>query len=445
MKRIKLLLIGFALAFSVQAQNTPQGIAYQAVAVKDGSYSVAGENPQSVYWSNKAIKVRFTIFDQYPNGTQSYQEYHETNTDAYGVFNLIIGQGTVISGNFENIPWERGTAHLQVEIDFNNDNTYTLTSLERFWSVPYAFFSEQSLTDQTDSAIAEVTDKITYLSNRDRDTVVGNEIQSLTIQGDSLSISGANTVKLNFPANLDNDPGNELQTLSVNGDSLGISNGNTVKLLFPKNLDNDSTNELQRIVLTNDTIRLSHGGGNIALQDINDYIRNYQDTTTFLSSGRFIGFDSDTLWKCPQGVNRIIIELWGGGGKNGNRKYCNGYCNNSTNSEANGGVGGNGGYLRDTITVVPGQSYAITIGDVKTNSTNTYFGNYYAEGGGNGGNAYCPGGCARAGARGTNGSVIGYDYKALVIPAYIPNGYVGNEVPDCCAPPNARGFAIIQF
>ncbi len=308
MKRIKLLLIGFALAFSVQAQNTPQGIAYQAVAVKDGSYSVAGENPQSVYWSNKAIKVRFTIFDQYPNGTQSYQEYHETNTDAYGVFNLIIGQGTVISGDFEAIPWELGTAHLQVEIDFNNDNTYTLTSLEKFWSVPYAFFSEQSMSNQTDSAIAVVTDKITYLSNRDRDTVVGNEIQSLAIQGDSLSISGANTVKLNFPANLDNDPGNELQTLSVNGDSLGISNGNTVKLNFPanldndpsnelqtlsvkgdsleisngnavklnfpKNLDNDSTNEIQRIALINDTLVLSNGGGKVPLEAVKAFITN---------------------------------------------------------------------------------------------------------------------------------------------------------------------------
>ena len=31
--------------FTAQGQNVPQGIAYQAVAVKDGSYSVAGQNP----------------------------------------------------------------------------------------------------------------------------------------------------------------------------------------------------------------------------------------------------------------------------------------------------------------------------------------------------------------------------------------------------------------
>ena len=189
MKKIFLFLLTSLISVSSFAQNLPQGIAYQAVAVKEGSYSVAGENPQAIYWSNKDIKVQFTILDQYPNPTDTYQEFHSITTDDYGVFNLIIGQGTVISGDFETIPWELGTAHLQVEIDFDNDNNYVLTSFERFWSVPYAFVSKKDKSTNNDSAIQSLNDKITYLKNRDQDTVIGNEIQLLSINNDTISLS----------------------------------------------------------------------------------------------------------------------------------------------------------------------------------------------------------------------------------------------------------------
>jgi len=71
--------------------------------------------------------------------------------------------------------------------------------------------------------------------------------------------------------------GNELQNLSLKGDSLFISEGNVVKINHPVNLDNDSTNELQSITLANDTITLSKGGGKIALKDISDYISSKSD------------------------------------------------------------------------------------------------------------------------------------------------------------------------
>ena len=253
MKKILPILLTSIISFSSFSQNLPQGIAYQAVAVKEGPYSVAGKNPQAIYWSNKDIKVRFTILDQYPNPMDTYQEFHSVSTDDYGVFNLIIGQGTVISGDFETIPWELGTAHLQVEIDFDNDDNFKVTSFERFWSVPYAFVSKKDDSTNNDSAIQALNDKINTLKANDLDTVLGNEIQTLTIKGDSLSISDGNTVKIDFPANL----------------------------------DNDTTNEIQTISLSNDTIHLSKGGGKVGL----DLIRSYIDSTirSYNSSSNFSG------------------------------------------------------------------------------------------------------------------------------------------------------------
>ncbi len=440
---LALVCLAYAISFG---QNVPQGIAYQAVAVKDGAYSVAGQNPQAIYWSNKEIKVRFTIFDKYPNGSSQYSEVHTTTTDEYGVFNLIIGQGSGLSGDFTTIPWELGEAHLRVEIDF--DDSYTITSFERFWSVPYAFVSKKVKGTNIDSAIQALNDKIIYLKDRDKDTVIGNEgITYKTI--DSLNQVLQNKIDALRANDLDTVVGNEIQTLAIKGDSLSISDGNTVKINFPANLDNDSTNEIQTILLTNDTIHLSKGGGKIALEELNKYVLKSQDSMKFVPTGRAIGFDSTANWICPQSTNRIIIELWGAGGKNGNRKYCTGYCNNSSNSEANGGTGGKGGYLRDTIFVTPGKIYKITIGDSKLSSNKTYFDTYFAEGGGNGKDATCSGGssgkCASRGSNGANGSVIGYDYTSLIIPSYIPSGYAGFQLPGCCAEPNQRGFAVIIF
>jgi hypothetical protein len=217
--------------------------------------------------------VRFTIFDKYPNGSSQYSEVHTTTTDDYGVFNLIIGQGSSLSGDFGTIPWELGDAHLQVEIDFENTNTFTLTALEKFWSVPYAFVTNETGTSSTDSSLAALNNKFQYLKDRDKDTVIGNEgisYQALDSLNNALK---AEIAALRF-SDKDTVIGNELQTLSVTGDSVTISEGNTVVINHPANLDNDSTNEIQTISLSNDTIHLSKGGGKIALKDINDYIRS---------------------------------------------------------------------------------------------------------------------------------------------------------------------------
>jgi len=280
MKHIVILAFVCLSYFFAQAQNVPQGIAYQAVAIKDGAYSVAGQNPQAIYWSNKDIKVRFTIFEKYPNGSAQYSELHEITTDDYGVFNVIIGQGMAMSGDFESIPWELGTAHLQVEIDFESTNTFTLTSMERFWSVPYAFVTNQTDGSNLDSALDDLNNKYDYLKNRDKDTVIGNEGVSYQTLDSINKALQAQIAALKF-SDKDTVVGNELQTLSLAQDSLEISDGNMIVIKHPENLDNDSTNELQSISLANDTISLSNGGGSVTLSEIKTYVEN---NTSFSSS-----------------------------------------------------------------------------------------------------------------------------------------------------------------
>jgi hypothetical protein len=263
MKRIISLAVFCLSLVQLIAQSLPQGIAYQAVAVKDGPYSLAGQNPQAIYWSNKDIKVRFTIYEKYPGGSMQYSEFHATKTDDYGVFNLIIGQGIPISGDFTKIPWDLGTAHLQVEIDFDNNGTYKLTSLERFWSVPYAFVTRKISSTSTDSALNALNSKFNYLKNRDKDTVIGNEGGVSYKSLDSLN--KVLLAKLAALKSSDKDTviGNEWQKLTRNKDTIILSDGGGKFVL----LDEDPKNELQLLTRIKDTVYLSQNGGKFVLND----------------------------------------------------------------------------------------------------------------------------------------------------------------------------------
>lgn len=86
-------------------------------------------------------------------------------------------------------------------------------------------------------------------------------------------------------------------------------------------------------------------------------------TQTYSSSGIFI---------CPPGVTKITIETWGAGGAGGGVSVAG--------SSQGGGGGGGGGYNKLTnFTVVPGNSYTVTVGKGGSGGTGD---------GGNGGASY---------------------------------------------------------
>jgi subtilisin family serine protease len=66
-------------------------------------------------------------------------------------------------------------------------------------------------------------------------------------------------------------------------------------------------------------------------------------------------------WTAPANVTQIVVRLWGGGGAGGGSKY---------NKPAKGGGGAGGQFAESTVTVVPGSSYTIVVGDGGLGSVN---------------------------------------------------------------------------
>jgi len=91
--------------------------------------------------ANQMIDVKISI---YQASTLKWREVHSNvQTDANGIFSVVMGEGTRISGvsNFSDINWHAGNMKYRVEVDTGSGYT-TLVNNEKFKRVPYAKLAE---------------------------------------------------------------------------------------------------------------------------------------------------------------------------------------------------------------------------------------------------------------------------------------------------------------
>ena len=242
MKPFFYLLLFIATCNTSFAQtNPPAGITFQAMAIDDNGMELSGVDAGGIPIPDKAIKVKFSILGGSATGSIEYSEEHLTNTDKYGIFTLIIGNGTInIGKDLKSINWHTGIKFLKVELDLNNGKGYKLGSVQQMLSVPYALYAGESLeAKQVDTA--RIRDSVLHSYNikqvqayldkhiaADLDTVPTNELQNISINGGTIQLSqSGGSIKLP-----DSSAINEIQTLSIAGNKLSISGngGNTVTL-----------------------------------------------------------------------------------------------------------------------------------------------------------------------------------------------------------------------
>ena len=120
-------------AFAAMAQ-APQQFNYQGVA-----RSTAGAPLVS-----QPIGLRLTIHDGSASGTTVYQETQTPTTNAFGLYNIGLGSGTVVSGTFNTINWGAGAKYLQVEIDATGGSSYITAGTSELLSVPYSIYSNNA-------------------------------------------------------------------------------------------------------------------------------------------------------------------------------------------------------------------------------------------------------------------------------------------------------------
>lgn len=133
MKQLLLCLLLLPACYCVQAQS-PRKFNYQAIVRNNNGTIVAGKN----------VGLRFSIRDGAATGAVLYSERHTAATNAFGLVNLQIGSGTVVSGIFADIAWGSGAKFLQVEADIAGGTNYTNLATMELIAVPYALQAEKA-------------------------------------------------------------------------------------------------------------------------------------------------------------------------------------------------------------------------------------------------------------------------------------------------------------
>src|SRR5688572_27616999 len=109
MKKLKIGLLAYLLSAGMYAQS-PQSIKYQGVA----------RNATGNILANQGLNVRLTIKNGSATGPAVYIETHSVTTNPFGLYNINLGLGTVVSGTFSAIAWGSGSKFIEQEVDFGS-------------------------------------------------------------------------------------------------------------------------------------------------------------------------------------------------------------------------------------------------------------------------------------------------------------------------------------
>lgn len=168
MKRIFLSLIAM-LAVATTFAQAPQGFTYQAAVRNNDGTAVA----------NQQVSVRISLLQGSALGLEQYVELHSPTTDAAGLFNIVVGQGTSLVNCMmqDCIDWANGPWFLKTQIDPDGGQNFTLSTTQQLMSVPYAIFAANVAHDTVHIRDSVVVHDVTMV----HDSVVVHIIDSVVV------------------------------------------------------------------------------------------------------------------------------------------------------------------------------------------------------------------------------------------------------------------------
>jgi len=136
MKNVILLLFAIMYCSLLFGQNiVPQGFNYQAIARDSLGNPIATQN----------IIVRFGLYPSQYATAPDFEEEQSINTDQFGLFSAVIGQGTLIQGvPFTSINWASASYYIETKIK-DGLNYVLVGTRQPLLSVPYAMVAKEAI------------------------------------------------------------------------------------------------------------------------------------------------------------------------------------------------------------------------------------------------------------------------------------------------------------
>ncbi len=214
MKKVSLFILNIFLCLNFFSQ-APEAINYQAI-VRDGTGAII---------PNQSVGIQLSILQGSAAGATVYQETFSPTTNTFGLVTMQIGTGTTQTGSFSSIDWGLGPYFVETAVDVTGGTNYVVIATTQFMSVPYALHAKTVDTTFLNNAINTVSS--------DDQNISGSSLNGTDL---TIGIENGNSETVDLSAlqdgvdDADNDPTNELQALSLSGDTLYLTNGNNVYL-----------------------------------------------------------------------------------------------------------------------------------------------------------------------------------------------------------------------
>lgn len=183
-----LLFLFVTVTFKVFAQS-PEKMSYQAIIrAQDNSLVV-----------NSKISLKVVVHQSTATGASVYQETHSPTTNSNGLVSLEIGTGSVVTGDFSKIAWDKGPYYIETQVDVRGGSNYNITGVTQLLSVPYALYAKTAGgTSSTPfrSAIVSFGSSRNIAATDVNNTIECTTSSTLTLTSDFASMAVGETINL---------------------------------------------------------------------------------------------------------------------------------------------------------------------------------------------------------------------------------------------------------
>ena len=169
---------------------------------------------------NTLVSIRFSINDVV--GMEFEEVHSSVLVDAYGMINLVVGQGVYTYSDFDDMYWNGEEKWLKVEIDFNNGNNFENLDYIPIHRIPQ--LDDQKLSLSGDSLLLEDGGGVSLSTLLDS---AGMDEQQLSLLGNAIYLENGGSVDL---TTLLANAGSDDQRLTLTGTILSLEDGGTVDL-----------------------------------------------------------------------------------------------------------------------------------------------------------------------------------------------------------------------
>jgi uncharacterized protein (TIGR02145 family) len=129
-------------------------LTYSFAIAQDGvNYQGAATDGNGDELTNQNISIRASVLSTTANGNLEWEETHSATTDQFGLFNVVIGQGTNTTNGattlFNDMDWGSADHFLKIEMDASGGTNYAMIGTTQMMSVPYALYAKSAGIDST--------------------------------------------------------------------------------------------------------------------------------------------------------------------------------------------------------------------------------------------------------------------------------------------------------